>query len=282
MFMDVLLDSVWDTLNLVPFLFVAYLVLEYVEHHSEEKMLRLITKSNRFGPLVGSLLGLFPHCGFSAMASSFYATRVITLGTLFSVYLSTSDEMVPIFLSEGVSAGLIFQVLFVKFVVGMVFGFLVDFMFRCRKRLQDGLKIHEFCDCSHCCCDDGIVYSAVKHTTKISVWIFLITFVLSLGINFVGEDALKFLFSGNVFLASCVTTLVGLIPNCASSVVLSKLYIENIITMPSLVSGLLVGAGLGLIVLFKMNRNIKENFAILGGLYIIAVLSSVILQMIGI
>ena len=280
MFWDILMDSVWDTLNLVPFLFVAYFILEYIEHNSEGKMISVITKSHKFGPLWGSLLGLFPHCGFSAMASSFYATRVITLGTLFAVYLSTSDEMLPIFLSEGVSAVLIFQVLLVKFIVGMVFGFVIDFLFR-QRHIQKDFKIHEFCDCSNCCCSDGIFYPAIKHTVKISLWIFLITLMLSLGIGFIGEDKLMFLFSGNVFLTSCVATLVGLIPNCASSVVLSKLYIENIITLPSLVSGLLVGAGLGLIVLFKMNRNLKENFAILLGLYVIAVLSSAILQMLG-
>lgn len=279
-YFDILIDSFFDTLNLVPFLFIAYIVLEYIEHKSEEKMLGVIQKSKRFGPFIGGVLGLFPHCGFSAIASSFYSTRIITLGTLFAVFLSTSDEMLPIFLSEGVGAGVILKILFIKFFLAMVFGFLIDFIFK--TSLHREIKIREFCTCSHCHCGEGVLYPALNHTVKISGWIFVFTFILSCIMEFIGEEQIVSIFSNNVYFTNFLTAGIGLIPNCASSVILSKLYIGGVINFSSLVCGLLVGAGLGLIVLFKMNKSLRENIFILLGLYFIAVFSGIVLQFLGV
>jgi len=275
---DVLKDSFFDTLNLVPFLLVAYLVLEFVEHKSQKKVVKIIKKSHKFGPLVGAVCGVFPHCGFSAIASSFYATRVITIGTLFAVYLATSDEMVPIFLSEGVSAEFIFEVLSIKFVCALFVGFFLDIIFK--KKKKQSLKIKEFCDCANCHCEENIFYSAVEHTIKILIWIFVISFVLGSIIELVGEEKIGMILSDNFKFSKFIVVAIGLVPNCAASVVLSKLYLTGVISVSSLIAGLLVGAGVGLIVLFKMNKNIRENLKIVGMLYCIGVVLGYLLEFI--
>ena len=244
------------------------------------------TERNKNARNIGTLLGanvvVFPQCGFSVSATNLYAGRVITLGTLISVYLATSDEMLPILLTEAVPAGTIFTILGIKLVLGIVAGFLIDFairMFKKEKVEEQEEKIEEICEQEHCHCEEGIVTSAIKHTLNITIFIFFITLVLNGIIAYIGEDTIAHFISQNVILGPIVAGLIGLIPNCASSVILTELFISNVISMPVLISGVAVNAGVGLLVLFKTNKNAKENLKIVGLLYIIGVLTGIILEL---
>ena len=280
--LEVLQDTAIDTIKLLPLLFITYLIMEYIEHKTSNKVKDVIKKSGKFGPLLGAIVGVFPQCGFSVSATNLYAGRVITLGTLISVYLSTSDEMLPILLTEAVPAGTIFTILGIKLVLGIVAGFLIDFairMFKKEKVEEQEEKIEEICEQEHCHCEEGIVTSAIKHTLNITIFILFITLVLNGIIAYIGEDTIAHFISQNVILGPIVAGLIGLIPNCASSVILTELFISNVISMPVLISGVAVNAGVGLLVLFKKNKNAKENLKIVGLLYIIGVLAGIILEL---
>ena len=280
--LEVLQDTAIDTIKLLPFLFITYLIMEYIEHKTSNKVKDVIKKSGKFGPLLGAIVGVFPQCGFSVSATNLYAGRVITLGTLISVYLATSDEMLPILLTEAVPAGTIFTILGIKLVLGIVAGFLIDFairMFKKEKVEEQEEKIEEICEQEHCHCEEEIVTSAIKHTLNITIFIFFITLVLNGIIAYIGEDTIAHFISQNVILGPIVAGLIGLIPNCASSVILTELFISNVISMPVLISGVAVNAGVGLLVLFKTNKNAKENLKIVGLLYIIGVLAGIILEL---
>ena len=270
-----------ETLRLLPFLFITYLLMEYIEHKTSEKSKKIIQKSGKFGPVLGAIVGIFPQCGFSVSATNLYAARVITLGTLISVYLATSDEMLPILLTEAVPASTIFMILGLKLIIGMIAGFVIDFVIRTiKKDNQEEQKIEELCEHEHCHCEEGIIVSAIKHTISIIIFIFLITLVINGVIEFIGKEVIENFISQNVILGPIVAGLIGLIPNCASSVILTELFIENVISMPILISGVSVNAGIGLLVLFKTNKNLKENLGIIGLLYAIGVISGIILQVI--
>ena len=280
--LEVLQDTAIDTIKLLPFLFITYLIMEYIEHKTSNKVKDVIKKSGKFGPLLGAIVGVFPQCGFSVSATNLYAGRVITLGTLISVYLATSDEMLPILLTEAVPAGTIFTILGIKLVLGIVAGFIIDFViriFRKEKVEEQEEKIEEICEHEHCHCEEGIVTSAIKHTLNITIFIFFITLVLNGIIAYIGEDTIAHFISKNVILGPIVAGLIGLIPNCASSVILTELFISNVISMPVLISGVAVNAGVGLLVLFKTNKNVKENIKIVGILYLIGVLAGIILEL---
>lgn len=280
--LEMLQDTAIDTIKLLPFLFITYLIMEYIEHKTSNKVKDVIKKSGKFGPLLGAIVGIFPQCGFSVSATNLYAGRVITLGTLISVYLATSDEMLPILLTEAVPAGTIFTILGIKLVLGIVAGFIIDFvirMFRKEKVEEQEEKIEEICENEHCHCEEGIVTSAIKHTLNITIFIFFITLVLNGIIAYIGEDTIAHFISKNVILGPIVAGLIGLIPNCASSVILTELFISNVISMPVLISGVAVNAGVGLLVLFKTNKNVKENIKIVGILYLIGVLAGIILEL---
>ena len=280
--LEVLQDTAIDTIKLLPFLFITYLIMEYIEHKTSNKVKDVIKKSGKFGPLLGAIVGIFPQCGFSVSATNLYAGRVITLGTLISVYLATSDEMLPILLTEAVPAGTIFTILGIKLVLGIVAGFIIDFvirMFRKEKVEEQEEKIEEICEHEHCHCEEGIVTSAIKHTLNITIFIFFITLVLNGIIAYIGEDTIAHFISKNVILGPIVAGLIGLIPNCASSVILTELFISNVISMPVLISGVAVNAGVGLLVLFKTNKNVKENISIVGLLYGIGVIAGIILEL---
>ena len=280
--LEVLQDTAIDTIKLLPFLFITYLIMEYIEHKTSNKVKDVIKKSGKFGPLLGAIVGVFPQCGFSVSATNLYAGRVITLGTLISVYLATSDEMLPILLTEAVPAGTIFTILGIKLVLGIVAGFIIDFvirMFRKEKVEEQEEKIEEICEHEHRHCEEVIVTSAITHTLNITIFIFFITLVLNAIIAYIGEDTIAHFISKNVILGPIVAGLIGLIPNCASSVILTELFISNVISMPVLISGVAVNAGVGLLVLFKTNKNAKENLKIVGLLYIIGVLAGIILEL---
>ncbi len=279
---EVLLDSIIDCIKLVPFLFITYLIMEYIEHKTEDKTKEAIKKSGKYGPFIGSLLGIFPQCGFSVSATNLYAARVITLGTLISVYLSTSDEMLPIFLSEAVPISKILSILGIKLIVGMIAGFIIDLIMRLKNKDLEDEKIIDLCEKEHCHCEHGIVKSSLKHTLSISVFILIVTIIINLVIYLIGEETIIGFLQNRPILGPILAGIIGLIPNCASSVILTQMYLENVISVATLISGLLVGAGVGLAVLFKTNKGIKQNIRIVLLLYIIGVISGIIIEFIGI
>lgn len=267
--------SVLDSLKLVPFLFLTYLVMEYLEHKAGDKTQKVIGKAGKCGPLLGGVLGAAPQCGFSTAASNLYAGRVISIGTLLAVYLSTSDEMLPILISAKAEPALIVKILVLKVLIGMAAGFLVDFLFAGKQKEHH--HIHEMCEEQNCHCEEGILRSAINHTVRITFFILLITFALNLVMHYVGEDALASLLRDHGIVGPILSGLVGLIPNCASSVVITQLYLEGAMSFGTMMAGLLVGAGVGVLVLCRVNHNRKENLQIIGLLYLIGVVSGIIL-----
>ena len=280
--LEILEDTIIDSIKLLPFLFVTYLIMEYIEHKTKEKTKETIKKSGKFGPLIGSILGVFPQCGFSVSATNLYSARVISLGTLIAVYLSTSDEMLPIFISEAVPISTILRILGIKMIVGMVAGFIIDFVIRLKNKDGENEKIVDLCEKEHCHCEQGIMKSALKHTINIFVFILLITLVINMAIYFIGEERIAGFLQNKPILGPVVAGLIGLIPNCAASVIITQMYLEKVITAATMIAGLLVGAGVGLVVLFKTNKGIKENFKIVALLYVIGVISGIVLEFIGI
>lgn len=275
----ILEHTLLETVRLLPFLYLTYLIMEYIEHKTSNKVKDTIQKAGKFGPVLGAIVGIFPQCGFSVSATNLYSARVITLGTLISVYLATSDEMLPILLTEAVPVTTILTILGIKLVIGIIAGFVIDAVIRLTKK-EEEQKIEEMCECEHCHCEESILKSALKHTLNIIIFIFFITLVINFIIESIGEQTISNFISNNVVLGPLVAGLIGLIPNCASSVILTELFIEKIITMPMLISGVAVNAGVGLVVLFKTNKNLKENLKIVGLLYAIGVISGIILQVI--
>ena len=258
--LHVLEHTLIDTIKILPFLLIAYLIMEYIEHKTTDKTRDAIKKSGKFGPFIGSLLGAFPQCGFSVTATNLYAGRVITLGTLFAVYLSTSDEMLPILLSEGVAGPLILKILGIKILIGILAGVVIDLIAnKVIKNKKEENKIESICEHEHCHCEESIVKSAIKHTVNVFVFILLISLVLNIAIEYIGEDTLAGLISSKPVLSALIACAIGLIPNCASSVILTQLYLSNVLSLAVMIGGLLVNAGVGLLVLFKVNHNQKEN-----------------------
>ncbi len=276
---DIILDALLDTAKLIPFLFLTYLAMEYLEHKTGDRSRKLIQKAGKFGPVIGGVLGIVPQCGFSAAASNLYAGRVITLGTLMAIYLSTSDEMLPILISEQVAAGTIMKILLVKACTGIVAGLLIDLVLR-RKGVEEQEHIHDICEHEHCHCEKGIFRSAFSHTLQISAFILIVCFALNLLLHFAGEDALANLILNKPVIGSVLAGIVGLIPNCAGSVVITQLYLEGAMGIGAAMAGLLTGTGVGLLVLLRVNHNRRENLKILGLLYGIGVLMGIVLGMI--
>ena len=281
--LEIIEDTLIDSVKLLPFLFLTYLLMEYIEHKTKEKTKETIKKSGKFGPLIGGILGIVPQCGFSVSATNLYAARVITLGTLIAVYLSTSDEMLPIFISEAVPISTILKILGIKLLIGVFAGFIIDLVIRfVKKEKQEEEKIVDLCEKEHCHCEKGIVKSALKHTINIFIFIVIITFIINLVIYFIGEDTIAGFLRNQPILGPIIAGIIGLIPNCASSVILTQMYLENVISAATMISGLLVGAGVGLAVLFKTNKGIKQNLKITALLYVIGVLSGIVIGLTGI
>ena len=279
--LDILLDTVIDSIKLLPFLFITYLLMEYLEHKTSSKTKEKIKKSGKYGPIIGSLLGIVPQCGFSVSATNLYAARVITLGTLISVYLTTSDEMLPVLISEAIPIQTIFLILGIKLFIGMISGFIIDLIIRKDKKVENE-QIESICEHEHCHCDEGILKSSIKHTISIFIFILLFNLLLNIVIGLIGEEILKKSILNMPFIGTIIAGLIGLIPNCASSVILTELYIEKIISISTMIAGLLVNAGVGTVVLFKINKNLKENIKIIGIIYVIGIISGIILNLIGI
>lgn len=330
---DILLDAGKDTLSLVPFLLVTYLALETLEHVAGDRVNGAIKRAGAAGPVVGSLLGMVPQCGFSAMAATLYAGRVVTLGTLVAVFLSTSDEMLPLLLAEQVPVQTMVMLLASKALIALVTGFIVDAAIRGLRRnarahaairrtvlgtaanpahvncahddhtggdiidevAEAGVSaghIHELCERDHCGCDEdedehghdrshehghshegapvlSIIRSAISHTVQVSVFIFLVTLILVAVLETFGESAIEQFLRGNETLAVLGSALVGLIPNCSASVVITQLYLEGALQLAPMLAGTLISAGVGYLVLFRTNRSARENVLFLIMMYVI-------------
>lgn len=280
---EILFDTLLDSVKILPFLFLTYLVMELLEHKTGGKSKDQIRRARWSGPIWGGLLGVIPQCGFSTAASSLYAGRVITVGTLLAVYFSTSDEMLPIMISQAVPVPVMIKILGTKAIIAIISGMVVEVVYtRVLKKQEKEMDIHVVCEEEHCKCEDGIVKSAAKHTIKIFFYLLLISFVLNVIVGIIGEDTLAQFFVGTPIIGELIAALVGLIPNCASSVVITELYLDGIIGAGEMMSGLLVNAGVGLLVLFRLNRNGKQNAGIIATLYGLGVFWGVIIDLIGI
>ncbi|MCM1127230.1 MAG: arsenic efflux protein [Lachnospiraceae bacterium] len=277
-------EALLDGAKLLPFLFITYLAMEYLEHKTSQKTGLLLQKSGRWGFVFGGVFGVVPQCGFSAAASNLYAGRIITLGTLLAVFLSTSDEMLPILISEHAALSLIVKILLLKAVVGMTAGALADLWMRKRTgNSKEELRIEQICDHQHChCSEENIFRSALCHTVQIFAFILLVSFLLNLLIEWIGEAAIASFLSSKPVLGPALAGIVGLIPNCASSVVLTQLYLEGVLGAGAMISGLLSGTGVGLLVLFRVNDDLKENVKITLLLYAVGVLAGIVMELLGI
>ncbi len=281
---EVIIDTLVDALKLLPFLLVTYLLMEYVEHQTGNGFEKAVKKAGSFGPLIGGVLGAVPQCGFSAAASNLYAGRVISLGTLFAIYLSTSDEMLPILISERAELSFIFKVLFIKALLGILIGFLVDLCMRRFGKRSREWDIESLCEREHCSCDDdeGIIKPALVHTLHVFLFVIIITFMINLAIHLLGEDTLKSIVIGRPVIGELIAALIGLIPNCAASIILTQLYLEGVLSAGAMIAGLLTGAGVGLLVLFRVNDHFKENLAIAAMLYGFGAVCGILIELSGI
>lgn len=273
----IILHTLEHSIALIPFLFLAFLIIELIEHKFSDKTKKIITKSGKFGPFLGSLLGLIPQCGFGVLATNLYTTKIISLGTLIAIYLSTSDEMLPILLSNKAPISLILKILLFKFIIGMVCGFIIDFILR----KKNNVISYEICTEEECHCKDGIIKSTIIHTLKTTFFLLTITFLINILLEYIGEDSLaKLLFKDSLF-SPLLSSLLGLIPNCSSSVLITELYLNNALTFGTMIAGLLTGAGVSILVLFKSNKNLKENLFVLLLIYLIGVAFGIIINLIG-
>ena len=273
---DIIFDTLIDGIKLLPFLFIVFFILEYIEHKVSRKNKKIIENSGKYGPFIGAILGMFPQCGFSVAATNLFSARVITFGTLIAIYLSTSDEMLPILLSNGLPITFILKIMLIKVIIGMTAGFIIDFLLKNKISLK---SIHDICEEEHCDCKHSLIKSTIKHTLNIFSFIIITSFILNTLIFLIGEDNLsKLLLKGNIF-APLLASLIGLIPNCASSILLSELYLSSTISFGSMMAGLLTGSGVALLVLFKTNKNVKENIFILGSIYFIGSIVGLIINL---
>ncbi len=282
--LDVFLDACKDSLLTLPFLFGVYLLIEYLEHKGSDKMGGALRKMGPFGSVGGAVIGCIPQCGFSAAASNLYSGRLITMGTLVAVYISTSDEAIPVILSQIADSGeiwsLIPKLIVSKVVIAIVTGIIVDTVIKFIVRPKDDEPFKDLC--AKCDCDHhGILHSALHHTLHIIIFIFIINLLLGCVMEFAGEQTVEKLMMTDSWIQPLIAALIGFIPNCGASVVLTKLYIGGTVSFGALVAGLSTGAGVGLVVLFRTNKKHKQNFIIMGILYAAAAISGIIIQMLG-
>ena len=337
MILDALLDAVLDTAKLIPFLFITYMGMEYLEHKAEKHTTGMLEKAGHFGPLIGAAVGILPQCGFSAAASSLFAGGVISVGTLIAVFLSTSDEMLPIFISEGVHPATMLRILATKAILGLISGFLLDIFMRHGRHTKAPEKhIHDLCVHEHCDCNEeeeeeelhtevahtheanaddhahrhvaeehhshehasvhahaghhhhhqkgfmGIAMPALHHTIQITGFIFFITLIITLLVEGIGAEAIGHFLSGKPIVGVFLAGVVGLIPNCAASVSITQLYLMGILNAGQMMAGLLVGAGVGLLVLFRTNDHPNENLRITIMLYWLGVFWGLVIEYLGI
>lgn len=281
MLINVFTDAAIDCIKMLPFLFLAFLLIEALEHYSSDFTKKLMIKVDKAGPVVGAVVGCVPQCGFSVMAANLYSGGIITIGTLIAVFLATSDEAILIIMGNPEHAGKIGILLLAKVIIAIVAGYLVDIFFK----KEIAVPHHEGELCHDCGCHNhssGIVKPALRHTGKIFLYLFVFTFILNLCIEVLGIDRISAMMLGDTVFQPVIAALIGLIPNCAASVILTQLYLSGAISFASVIAGLCTGAGIGLVVLFKVNPDKKENVKIIAVLYGIAVAAGLILEMFGV
>ena len=274
--------SFLDTLKLIPFLFLTYLLLEWLEHKATQKTTALAAKAGKLGPLAGSLLGVVPQCGFSASAANLYAGGIISVGSLIAIFISTSDEMLAIMISEQISPLRILTILGIKVICGIFVGFTLDFILRLCKKSPVQSCFSDICDDENCHCEKGIFLSSVFHTLQIAFFVFLFSFLIGLAVHLIGEDQLSAFTASAGFFTPLVAALVGLIPNCASSVVITELFLSGVISTGALLAGLIANSGIGLLVLFRVNKNIKNNLMIVLAVYLTGAFVGILFDLFGI
>ena len=268
--MDILIETIIDNLKLFPFLLATYLCLEYVEHKTADKTAEIIKKAGWSGPLLGSLCGALPQCGFSVVAANFFAARLISIGTLSAIFLSTSDEMLPIMISGAVPPALLTQIVLYKIFCGIVFGYAANFIWR-KYHTPAPIDIEQLCRNENCHCEDSIIKPALYHSVRILLFIFIFTLILNYTVSYFNPDILT-RYMQIPLLGEAVSGLIGLIPNCSASVILTSLYMDGYIPIGALMSGSLVSGGVGLLVLFRVNRNLRENLTIIAILYLCGII----------
>lgn len=274
MLLDVIFETLLDATKMMPILYLAYLLMEVLEQHAGEKINQSIAKVGKAGPLLGAALGIVPQCGFSGAIAGFYAGGIATLGTLIAVFLSTSDEMLPLMISEGVQAGVLLKILLSKFAAGVVFGYLVDLVFRGHTEAH----IEDICEQDHCDCENTNIWlAAAIHCLKVMGLILLVTFLLNLAFELGGADIFKNILPDIPVVSEILAGLVGLIPSCSASVLLTELYLNGVIHAGALIAGLSANAGVGLLVLFRQHRHLTGNFKITGLLYACSVAAGILL-----
>ena len=269
----------FDSLKILPFLFITYLIMEVLEKKAGENTNLWLERAGKAGPIAGGILGVIPQCGMSAAASNLYAGRIISVGTLVAIYLSTSDEMLPIMISRSVDTMVIAKILAIKVVFAMTAGFLIDFVYCIiKKERHQEMKIHDFCEHEHCHCEDGVLKSALRHTLQIFLFVFLITVVLNIGVEVIGEEQLANFILNRPVLGPVLAGMIGLLPNCAASVVITQMFLDGLMSFGTMMAGLLVGAGVGILVLLRVNEDKTESFKIIGALYSVGVLGGIFLN----
>lgn len=278
LFIHILEHTLEDTFSMLPFLFAAFLVLESLEYHSKNFIGKALAKTSKAGPIVGALLGCIPQCGFSVIAANLYSGGIITLGTLLAVFLSTSDEAILILLAHPEQTSVILPLLLAKIGIAIIAGYACNAIFR--NRISGEKHIETLCEHSHCGCHDhqGILRPALSHTVQLFVYIFVFTAVLNLVIESFGLETVAALLLEGSLLQPLLAALIGFIPNCAASVILTELYLSQTLSFASVVAGLCTNAGVGLIVLFRVNKNTRENLKIVGLLYLIAAIAGLLLS----
>ena len=277
---DIILEALLDALKIVPFLFVTFFILEFLEHKLNKKTEKVLLKYKKFGPIVGGLLGAVPQCGFGTMAASLFSNKVITIGTVVAIFLSTSDEMLPIMLGHKADLSTILGILGFKVIVGVIIGLIVDLIFRKKGYVKEHIHINDMCEDDHCHCDDkGIFSSSLVHTLKITGFNLVANLVINFIVFFVGEEQLAKILLNDSLFTYFISSLVGLIPNCVSSVVITELYMSNLISLGTMFSGLLTGSGLGILLLFKLNKNLKENITVLSVIYFVGVVVGILVDL---
>ena len=279
---EIIWETALDSVKLLPFLWIAYLLIEYVEHKKSNQLEALLRGAGKFGCLGGALLGSFPQCGFSVAASNFFTGRVITMGTLVSVFIATSDEALPVLLSYPDRMDVTLKLLGTKVILAVIIGLLTDIFIRKTQKHPSTDDIHEEI-CSHCKCEShGILYASLRHTLTIFLFIFLVNFVMNGLIEWIGTETLTQFFQSTSGLHPLFAVIIGLIPNCASSVVLTELFLSGTLSFGATIAGLSAGSGIGLLVLFRMNKRLRENITVLAIITLAGLVAGYLLQMIGI
>lgn len=278
---EVFSEAVIDTAKMLPLLFLVYLLIEYLEHKASDRFSTALRRLGPFGPVGGAMIGCLPQCGFSVAVSNLYSGRLVSLGTLIAVYISTSDEAIPILIANPKSAASVWQLILAKVVIAVIAGLFIDGAMRFfhRRGNEENEPYHDLCE--NCGCEEhGIVYSAVRHTVQIFIFLFIVSFALGMGIHLLGEERLDAILMTDSIFQPLIASLIGLIPNCAASVILTNLYVAGSLSFGSVIAGLSTGAGMGLVVLFRTNKNIKQNLGIMGLLYAIGALSGLIIDLV--